>query len=377
MVEDAVALLIDVRDWDNLAKLILDRATDMTAQGRNKTLAEWLLSLPREMMENTPWLLYWFGACRLPFNPTESRRCFDAAFQQFHAQDDQTGMWLSWSFVVDTIFYAWEDISPLHKYAEIFQDIYRKEIPFPSLSVESRVVSCRFIIMVMSEMHHPEISAWAERVFTLVQQSHDAHFRLQIGYYLAVYYLWTGDFTKGQVVAGFLQKDSQSESASPLLSLFGRAIVSMYAYLSGSIGHSLRIVSDGLEFAQKTGVHIWDNQLIAHGGLPSLSAGDVGTLSDLIGKMELSLPTTKKIDVSYYYYLSSGMFFLKGDMPSATRYIELAVKAVTEIGSPFPIAVCNFWWAQILFELGKTALLNIARQIGLQLKSKNLEFQIS
>ncbi len=378
MVEDAVSLLIDVRDWDTLAKLILGRAAGMTAQGRSKTLEEWLLSLPREMMESTPWLLYWFGACRLSFNPTESRRCFDAAFQQFQAHDDQTGMWLSWSFAVDTIFYAWEDISPLSKYAGIFHEIYRKEIPFPSLSVESRVVSCRFIIMVMWEMHHPEISAWAERVLTLVQQSHDAHFRLQIGYYLAIYYLWTGDFIQGQIVADFLKKDSRSVSASPLLSLFGRAIESMYACLSGSIGHCLITVSDGLEFARETGVHIWDNQLIAHGGLAALSAGDIGTLSDLIGKMELSLPTTKKIDVSYYYYLSSGVSLLKGDLPSAARYIELAVKAVTEIGSPFPIAVCHFWAAQILFELGKVteaeARLNIASRIGRQLKSRHLEF---
>ena len=254
----------------------------------------------------------------------------------------------------------------------------RKEIPFPSLSVESRVVSCRFIIMMLRQLHHPEISEWAERVFTLMQKSHDANFRLQIGYYLAIYYFWIGNFAKMHIVVNSLHKDIQSEAASPLLSLFGRATESMYAFISGSIGSCLRIVSDGLKFAQKTGVHIWDNHLLAHGTLASLSAGDIETASDLLGKMETTLSTARKVDFSYYHFLSSWKFLLNGDMPSAARHSEIAMKAVIEIGTPFPIAVCHFWEAQVLFELGKIteaeARLNLARQIGWQLKSKNLEF---
>ena len=232
--------------------------------------------------------------------------------------------------------------------------------------------------MMLRQLHHPEISEWAERVFTLMQKSHDANFRLQIGYYLAIYYFWTGNFAKMHIVVNSLHKDIQSEAASPLLSLFGRATESMYAFISGSIGSCLRIVSDGLKFAQKTGVHIWDNHLLAHGTLASLSAGDIETASDLLGKMETTLSTARKVDFSYYHFLSSWKFLLNGDMPSAARHSEIAMKAVIEIGTPFPIAVCHFWEAQVLFELGKIteaeARLNLARQIGLQLKSKNLEF---
>ena len=378
MVEDAASLLMDDSDWNGLEKLILDQAASMIAQGRNKPLEEWLLSLPRDMLENTPWLLYWLGVCRLPSNPSESRHYFDAAFERFYAQADQTGIWLSWSYAVDTIFYDWEDISPLDKYVRIFHDIYRKEAPFPSSSVESRVVSCRFIIMVLRQMDHPEISVWAERVFTLIQKSSDAHFRMQIGYYLAVYYFWTGNFAQMHIVANFLQKDSRSGAVSPLLSLFGMAAESMYAFVSGSISSCLRMVSDGLKFAKKTGVRIWDNQLLAHGTLASLSAGDISTAADLLGKMELSLPTAKKIDVAHYHYLYSWKFLLNDDMPSAARHIEIAIGVATEIGSPFPVAVCHLCEAQILFELGKTteaeARLDLARQIGRQMKSKNLEF---
>jgi len=89
--------------------------------------------------------------------------------------------------------------------------------------------------MMLRQLHHPEISEWAERVFTLMQKSHDANFRLQIGYYLAIYYFWTGNFAKMHIVVNSLHKDIQSEAASPLLSLFGRATESMYAFIFGSI----------------------------------------------------------------------------------------------------------------------------------------------
>ena len=378
MIEDAVALLMEELDWGGLAKLILDQAASMSAQGRNKTLEEWLKSLPHDMLENTPWLLYWLGVCRLPVNPTESRRYFDDAFTRFQYQGDQTGMWLSWSYAVDIIFYAWEDISPLDKYAEIFQDIYRKDAPFPSPAVESRVVSCRFVIMMLRQMDHPEISEWAERVCTLVQKSHDANFRLQIGYYPAIYYFWIGDFVKMHIVINALHKDIESEAASPLLSIFGMATEALYDFISGSTASCLRIVSDALKLAQKTGVHIWDTHLRGHGTFAALSVGDIITASDLMGKIEPALSTARKIDVGYYHSLSSWKSLLEGDMPSAARHAEIATRALAEIGTPFPVGLCHFLEAQALFELGKTreaeARINLARQIGRRLKSKHLEF---
>lgn len=376
--DDAAVIFRETGDLGSLVPLILKHAEFLIKQGRLKTIEEWLKSLPHDTLENTPWLLYWLGVCRLPVNPAESRRYFDDAFKRFQSQGDQTGMWLSWSYAVDIIFYAWEDISPLDKYAKIFQDIYRKDAPFPSPAVESRVVSCRFIIMMLRQMHHPEISEWAERVFILVKKSHDANFRLQIGYYPAIYYYWTGDFVKMHIVINALHKDIESEAASPLLSIFGMATEALYDFISGFVGSCLRIVSDALKYAQKTGVHIWDTHLRGHGTFAALSVGDIITASDLMGKIKPALSTARKIDVGYYHSLSSWKSLLEGDMPSAARHAEIATRAFAEIGTPFPVGLCHFLEAQALFELGKTreaeARINLARQIGRRLKSKQIEF---
>ncbi len=62
--------------------------------------------------------------------------------------------------------------------------------------------------MALRQMDHPEISAWAERVFALIQKSSYANFRLQIGYYLCLYYIWTGNFAKTYIVANSLHEAS-------------------------------------------------------------------------------------------------------------------------------------------------------------------------
>ncbi len=252
-VEDTATLLRDIRDFEGLAQLIINQASSLVAEGRTKTLEEWLISIPGEIVENTPWLLYWLGVCRLPSNPKESNNYFDNAFKQFRSQGDQTGMWLSWSYAVDTIFHEWADLSHINKYVSLFNEIHQRNTTFPSLQVEVRVVSCRFILMMLGQLHHPEITEWAGRVFTLLQKYNDTNFRLQSGYYLAVYYLWIGDFGKAGIVVNSLHKDIQAEANPPLLRLLGKTTEAMYAWLAGSTSTCLRIVSEALELAGKTG----------------------------------------------------------------------------------------------------------------------------
>ncbi|MBW6503797.1 hypothetical protein K0B90_05935 [bacterium] len=67
-IEDAAALYSDIGDHRSLARLILAHAASLVAQGRNRMLEAWLGRLPENTVQETPWLLYWLGACRMPFH---------------------------------------------------------------------------------------------------------------------------------------------------------------------------------------------------------------------------------------------------------------------------------------------------------------------
>jgi len=63
------------------------------------------VSIPEEIINKTPWLLYWLGVCQMPFSLAESRKHFERSFQLFNEQDDTVGILLSWAAVVDSIIF--------------------------------------------------------------------------------------------------------------------------------------------------------------------------------------------------------------------------------------------------------------------------------
>ena len=75
-LEEAAVLYQRTCDWPSLAALILKNVQPLSKQGRFSTLEQWLRALPQQQREGDPWLLFWLGTCRLPFEPPEARVCF-------------------------------------------------------------------------------------------------------------------------------------------------------------------------------------------------------------------------------------------------------------------------------------------------------------
>ena len=98
-------------DWEELSRLILSQAGTLVAQGRYQTLLEWLGALPRERLDDDPWLLYWRGVCLMPFTPSESRACFEEALGKFDARREAAGVFLSWAGVVESIITPFENLT--------------------------------------------------------------------------------------------------------------------------------------------------------------------------------------------------------------------------------------------------------------------------
>ena len=270
---------------DGLARLIINQAPSLVAQGRHKPWRNGSTVFPAEVMERTPWLLYWLGVCRLSFNPAESHHLLEKAFELFRIRNDRTGMLLAWASGLDAFFHEFEDFAPLDRYISLWEDFLSKETTFPSSEIEISIVSSRFILMLLRQMNHPEIEKWAERLFLLLQGVQECRPPPARGITLP--------FTIcGQVIlqrpAYWLThstKISSLEAASPCIGFLGKTTQAMYAWLTGSIASCLRIVSEALRFARETGVHVWDHHLLSHGTCASLTAGDTQTAARLLQKI--------------------------------------------------------------------------------------------
>ncbi|MCJ7746147.1 MAG: hypothetical protein MUP27_00270, partial [Desulfobacterales bacterium] len=208
--ESAVSLLRDAGDWDELVRLITKHAPSMVAQGRHRPLEDWLNSLPMEILENNPWLLYWMGECRLPFNPSASKTLFEKAFVKFKNQKDRAGMFLAWSELVFSIRMESKDFSLLDRWILVLEELMHDAKGFPSDEIGLRVASNMLLIIVTKQLWHPKLEEWAETALSLAGGCTNIFDRMNALFRVAFYRIFFGELKKALVAIDLLRQLSRT-----------------------------------------------------------------------------------------------------------------------------------------------------------------------
>ena len=377
LIDDAAELLCKTGNWKELILLINKNALSLLAQGRSQTLEDWLVNLPEEIIKNNPWIFYWKGLCRLPCSPGESLKYFEKAFQLFDVQKDISGKCLAWSGAVESIVYDSELIR-LDYWISRLEEHMHSFRGFPSEEIEAHVASCMFIALILRQPQHPEIESWAERALSLSSKSGDVSIKTQTLLYSIWHRIFTGDFAKALLVIDSLREITQSGNSTPLAQLTLKYIEALYYWITAKHEQCRKAVSDGLELARKTGVHIMDYFLLGYGAANALSIGDLTTSKRLLQKMASSPVILHVWGKSLYHFLVTQDALLQKDLTKALLHVELALKLAVDTGVPQIEAICYIEKAHVMHELGEDKIteeaLEFARRAGNSIKSKIIEF---
>jgi ATP/maltotriose-dependent transcriptional regulator MalT len=122
-LEEAATLFKKSGDQRSLITLILQVAPTLIAEGRGQTLQSWIEGVSIDQRENNPWLLYWSGICRMPFNLSDAQSHFKKAFVFFREQHDVAGTFAAWSGAVEAIMHEVGNLSCLDPWIKIFDQI--------------------------------------------------------------------------------------------------------------------------------------------------------------------------------------------------------------------------------------------------------------
>lgn len=376
--EEAARLYIKSEDWEGLSGLIMKQAEELIMQGRNQVLEEWLRSIPEEVFNTTPWLLYWYGMCRLPFEPRKSLSYFEQTFREFLAQKDHMGMFMSCFSAIDAILYEQADFKLLDSWISVLESLFSSELQFPSREAETRAISSMFISLLLRQPHHPRIEEWAERVLSSSRPLKDPNIRIFSEVDVSLYYQWTGLFAKAEEVIAPLRNLARQEQTSPLAFTTLKAFEAMYYSLKGMHQSCLTVVSDGLKVARSTGVNTMLYQILTHGAASCLGAGDIDRAEELLDEASRITDDSQRMNIAYYHYLMAWKHLLLDDLLSASEHITIALDLVLRVGFPFMEAMFRHGMAQILFEQGEykkaTRNLAMALQIGRNMKSHMIEY---
>jgi len=378
--EAAVLLLRDVGDWDTTIRLIMKHAPLMIAHGRNHPLEEWLGSLPKGVMENQPWLLYWMGACCVPFDPLFARSYFEKAFEKFRTEGDAVGLFLAWSGIVESIWFDLSDFKLFDKWISVIEELIHDFKEFPSKEIGARVASSMFIALVVRQPQHPEIEAWSERALGSLEDHTTINAKIFALFRQVFYRQWIGNYEKLALAVNSLLQLTQSRDAGSFALMAGKFAEAIYYRITGSHKKCLKAISDGLEISRNTGIHILDHMFLVHGIMSALSASDRETTEKLLEKMASSLHRFKPWDTCFYHYLRTREGLLRGDFKQASLHIEMAMKFGMDVGAPFSLGLCHLMKAHVMHGLGKDqeAEENLSHTFSIahQTKSKNTQFLV-
>ncbi|MCX5915476.1 MAG: BTAD domain-containing putative transcriptional regulator [Deltaproteobacteria bacterium] len=351
--EAAVSLFQEARDWGGMIRLILKNASSMVEQGRFHPLEEWLESLPRELAESDPWLLYWKGTCQLPFTPALARPHLEKAFYRFRAEKDVPGIFLSWSGIVDSIATGFEDFKPLDRWISILEKLLSRFKTFPSPEIELRVATGMFYALLYRQPQHREIEAWADRALSLTEGAAGINTKIQALSRMIFYRTQVGDSEKARLLFNALRQSAQSLDATPATRLRAKfAEVTYYRYL-GFHEPCLKALAEGLEISRISGIQIMTHMFLGQGVLSALNANDSTTAAKLLDKMGSSLGRFKPWDACFYHLLGAREALLRKDLKPASHHAELALKFSTDVGAPISSVLCHLVKAQVMHALGK------------------------
>jgi LuxR family transcriptional regulator, maltose regulon positive regulatory protein len=354
--EDAVELYSSVQDWQNLTALILKHAAGLAAQGRSATLADWLSQLPLEIVERSPWLLYWMGISRFYISYSEGRKCLEQALHLFEARGDMLGAFSSWSVGVDTIIYEFGDLHVLDHWIARFHEVAGKAASFPSAETEYRAVSSMMSALLLSGKGAREIEPWVERAVRLMHACQDRNMRILTSVYITVYYLWTGDLNK---MESLLQEQLQWGRASEITPM-NRGTVhyasSVYQWITASSDFGMGEAAAGLAVSAAHGVHGADNHLLGMLLIGALNAGDLDAARKYHSRLiSLNADTLQPYRFKYsYHHLTPWLMLAEDDYAGAHAQSLASLKMYDEAGgSSFHRMMNNTTAALALFSMGR------------------------
>jgi LuxR family maltose regulon positive regulatory protein len=377
MIDDALKLFRDSENWQDLVSSVLKWAPFLVEHGRMHTLEEHLLHIPAPILNQSPWLQYWLGICRQPFEPTVSRNHLENAFSMFRSQQDSVGTFLSWCEIgISTLADESGNLRELDRWITTLDALMIEFPEFPSPEIHDRVATSMFIALTMRMPQHPVMAAWEKRALSVFHNNPDQKLKAEIGAYLALHHLMSGDFSGAETEVSALRKLARTPGAPAIAKVLGRAAEALYYWRVGQFEECIEVVFDGLNVASITGVHLWDFLLLGQGLSSALSISNFEKAEEFIEKMVLDGP--HRLEVSYNRYLAAWNDYLHGNYSSALQHTEKSLEAATETGAPYFEGLSHMALAIVLHTTNETARanthINEALSISTQIKSKILEF---
>ena len=349
--EEAIALYIAAADWTGAERVILKLAPTLVSQGRNNSFEAWLGSFPQQRIDNSPWLLYWQGVCRMAFNPAEARGYLENAYALFEFASDAAGLFLSWSKIVDSFVHEWGDARPADRWISELSRLTGK-YPYPSFEIEAMVIASMVGILVHRQPSHPDFAFWQKKLEKIVLNHDDVENKLSLGCNLMNSYNYVSGIQKATLIFKSLKILSRNKSTAPLMQLLWCLQEANYLFMTGEYQYCEETISWGLDVAEKSGIHILNPYILTHGIFGGISYNRPEMLKFYREKFAQTTISPRLLDKSLFHYMEATVEWYENNFQKALAHGKIAIDYAESADCPWILAFCYLKHSTTLFDAG-------------------------
>ena len=349
-LEDAISLLAESREWEEVARIAADEADAMLAQGRSETLGGWLELLPARMIEADPRLLLAHAASRVHASPRTARRLFAQAYEGFLRAGDARGMTRSCCGVARAIILEFDDVTALDQWIGTLEGLLAGSERGGDGTVDLAAAAMLIRAMLLRDPGNDGLARWLDRAERAARASPDAQTvsavlaELALGRAMSA--LLRGDFATAEAITGTLRSHSEEHSLDTRIAI---EIASALGHLlDGSQEAALRTARECLATAASEGIHVYDEWLRVIAAAAALGAGDRDGARVELRALETAGARLRRGDQAFIHYLRCWLAALEGDAAGAGREAKMALAVAVELGIPWLECLARVVSAQLL-----------------------------
>ncbi|HEX9185128.1 MAG TPA: BTAD domain-containing putative transcriptional regulator [Burkholderiales bacterium] len=304
--EDAVTLLTESRDWQEVARLAAEEAPALLSQGRSATVQAWLELLPAEFLQRDPRLLHAAGLCRLRASPRAALHAFEQAWEGFRVAADARGMASSAVGAIRALLAEFDDLAPLDRWcAALAQG-----------SPDARAAATLAQALLARDPGNAALDDWIARSGEPLARAVAAMTRADLAAARAA-------------LEGLDAKALPAPRRMALVLLQG-----LLALIGGEHAEAAEAARTGLAAVESEGLHGWHAWLRMLAAGAALVAGERDAARLAVQAIE-GAPRLRRGDRALLHYLHGWLAMLEGDDAAARREAKTALALAVECGSPW------------------------------------------
>lgn len=344
----AVDLLAHADATEDLIDLVLGHAQRLVAEGKFHTLEQWLQTIPSDVYDTQPWLYYWFGISRMPYDLNAAKDYFESAYTAFYSADDATGCYMSWAGIAECFNLMWDDYGGMIPWLDAYRQLRQRYARHPSAEVETRVQAALFGVLIFLRPQDPDCNGARQVVELLLLDANNADFRIRMLANLSLYYAWAGAFADLRRVVETGERIIRDEMVSPLSRIMVKIHRGTLSWITGEPEHAHEVLSDALEIAEQSGVHLLDSYILAQSVYASGAQNDAQAMLVTLERIKTYLSPRRRIDMAHYSGQLAWYKELSNDLDGALVEASHVVALLETLSAQMPIALGRYCKGKVL-----------------------------